>query len=60
MDALKNIAVLFVVGFGPIVSDQSASRKFYLESLDLPLKEDADGYLHTDELEGVKHFARWR
>jgi hypothetical protein len=55
----KNIDVLFVAGFGPIVRDAVASRKFYWETLGLPLKVDAGGYLHTGGLEGVKHFALW-
>jgi catechol 2,3-dioxygenase-like lactoylglutathione lyase family enzyme len=59
MTTPKNIDVLFVAGFGPIVRDAGASRKFYGEALGLPLKEDAGGYLHTGELEGVKHFALW-
>ena len=53
------IDVLFVAGFGPIVHDSAESRKFYSKALGLPLKEDADGYLHTGELDGVKHFALW-
>jgi len=56
---LKNIEVLFVAGFGPIVRDPVASRKFYAETLDLPFQEEADGYLHTGGLDGVKHFALW-
>ena len=62
MKTPKNIDVLFVAGFGPIVRDPAASRKFYSEKLGLPFKEDANGYLHTGGLEGVKHFAcgRWR
>jgi catechol 2,3-dioxygenase-like lactoylglutathione lyase family enzyme len=55
----KNIDVLFVAGFGPIVRDPAASRKFYSQALGLPFKEDAGGYLHTGELDGVKHFALW-
>jgi catechol 2,3-dioxygenase-like lactoylglutathione lyase family enzyme len=55
----KNINVLFVVGVGPIVRDQAASRKFYSEMLGIPFKEDADGYLYTAGLDGVKHFALW-
>ena len=55
----KNIDVLFVAGFGPIVRDAAASRKFYLEELELPFKEDPNGYLHTGSLDGVKHFALW-
>jgi catechol 2,3-dioxygenase-like lactoylglutathione lyase family enzyme len=55
----KDIDVLFVAGFGPIVFDADQSRRFYCETLGLPFKEDASGYLHTGELNGVKHFALW-
>jgi hypothetical protein len=55
----KNIDVLFVAGFGPIVRDPIPSRKFYSEALGLPFNEDASGYIHTGELDGVKHFALW-
>lgn len=51
--------MLLVAGFGPIVCDPAASRKFYVEELGLPLKEDAEGYLHTGSLDGVRHFALW-
>ena len=59
MKTPQNIDVLFVAGFGPIVRDPAASRKFYCEALGLPFKEDASGYLYTAELDGVKHFALW-
>jgi catechol 2,3-dioxygenase-like lactoylglutathione lyase family enzyme len=59
MTTPKDIQVLFVAGFGPIVRDSAASRKFYSEVVGLPLKEDANGYLHTGGLDGVKHFALW-
>lgn len=55
----ENINVLFVAGFGPIVRDTEASRRFYSKTLGLPLIEDVDGYLHTGKLDGVKHFALW-
>jgi hypothetical protein len=55
----KNIDVLFVAGFGPIVCDPAASRKFYSGTLGLPFEEEASGYLHTGAVEGVKHFALW-
>jgi catechol 2,3-dioxygenase-like lactoylglutathione lyase family enzyme len=60
MNPPKNITVLFVAGFGPIVRDPVASRHFYSQTLGLPFKEDATGYLHTADLDGVKHFALWR
>ena len=59
MNRPKNIAVLFVAGFGPIVRDPVASRKFYSDALGLPFEEDSNGYLYTGELDGVKHFALW-
>ena len=59
MKTPKNIDVLFVAGFGPIVQDPARSRKFYSEALDLKFIEDASGYLYTGELGGVKHFALW-
>jgi len=59
MKTLKNIEVLFVAGFGPIVRDPAASRKFYSDALGLEFKEDASGYMYTGELDGVKHFALW-
>lgn len=59
MKTTDNIDVLFVAGFGPIVRDPAESRKFYIEALGLPFKEDTNGYLHTGDLDGVKHFALW-
>lgn len=51
--------ILFVAGFGPIVSDRQESSTFYRENLGLAFQEEADGYLHTEELQGVKTFALW-
>lgn len=59
MKTPQNIDVLFVAGFGPIVREPVATRKFYAEALGLRFQEEADGYLHTGELDGVKHFALW-
>ena len=59
MKTPKNSDVLFVAGFGPIVRDRAASRKFYSEAMGLPFKEEADGYMHTGALDGAKHFALW-
>src|SRR6476660_4307562 len=59
LNSPKNIEVLFVAGFGPIVCDPAASRRFYGEALGVRFKEDAGGYMYTAGLEGVKHFALW-
>jgi len=59
MQGPGGIKVLFVTGFGPIVRDDKASLKLYGDTLKLPLK-DENGYVHTTELDGVKHFGLWR
>ena len=51
--------VLFVAGFGPITSNIKESRRLYRDVLGLPLEEEADDYLHTEKLEGVKGFGVW-
>ncbi|MGA7720855.1 MAG: VOC family protein [Ignavibacteriaceae bacterium] len=54
----EELKVLFVAGFGPVIQDDSVSRKLYIETLGLPLKND-NNYYHTQELAGVKYFALW-
>jgi len=59
MNKVGNINILFVAGFGPIVAGTDSSRKLYQQALGMSFKEEAGGYLHTDGVEGVKHFALW-
>src|SRR5262249_1642216 len=54
-----NLKVLFIAGFGPIVRDTRKSRKLYRDTLGIPFKEEPDGYLHTEALQGAKSFALW-
>ena len=54
-----NVQLLFVAGFGPIVRDVSASRALYATKLGIAFDEQPGGYLHTDKIDGVKHFALW-
>ncbi|PWC10615.1 glyoxalase [Brenneria roseae subsp. americana] len=59
--AIPGVQVLFIAGFGPIVTSVPASYALYVETLGLPLKplEGSPDYLVTDALEGVKHFSLW-
>jgi len=44
------------------VSDPSfeiRSERFYIEHLGLSFNREPGGYLHTEKIEGVKHFALW-
>lgn len=50
----------FVAGFGPIVRDDTDSRRFYQDTLGIELSEPTPGYLDTHSLPGVKVFALWR
>lgn len=56
---LKDIEVMFMAGFGPIVKDDSASQDLYMGTLGLPLKKEDNNYCHTEELPGAKYFALW-
>ena len=51
--------VLSIAGFGPIDRNVAESRALYGDSLGIPFKEDANGYLYTGALQGAKHFALW-
>lgn len=55
----KNVGILFIAGFGPIVPDRATSRALYGEVLGIPFKEEKDGYVHTESLQGPKTFALW-
>lgn len=52
------IKVLFIAGFGPVVRDNEASRRLYLDTLGLQMEADGD-YLHTNDLDGARYFALW-
>ena len=55
----RNIKILFIAGFGPIVRETAESRKLYSETLGIHFKEESGEYLHTEALKGVKTFALW-
>jgi catechol 2,3-dioxygenase-like lactoylglutathione lyase family enzyme len=59
MESIGGVKVLFVAGFGPIVADVDAGRRLYSEILGIKFKEEAGNYLHTEGVDGVKHFALW-
>src|SRR5438270_9905392 len=49
-----------LVAVAPIVSDASASARFYRDALGLPLTGEEDSYLSTEALTGIRHFGLWR
>lgn len=42
--------VLFVAGYGPIITQTKESVAFYRDSLGLSFTEEADGYFHNEAL----------
>jgi catechol 2,3-dioxygenase-like lactoylglutathione lyase family enzyme len=53
------VKVSFVAGFGPIVRETDASRRFWGDGLGIGLEEAAPGYWTNDDMEGVNAFALW-
>ena len=52
--------VQFVASFAVISDDMDAAHKFYVDTLGLPLAAgEGDDYLHSERIEGVKHFGVW-
>jgi catechol 2,3-dioxygenase-like lactoylglutathione lyase family enzyme len=50
----------FLAGVAVITPDPPQSRRLYVETLGLPLAgEGADGYLHSEQIPGTKHFGVW-
>jgi catechol 2,3-dioxygenase-like lactoylglutathione lyase family enzyme len=52
--------VQFVSSFAVISRDMDASQKFFVDTIGLPLNaNEGDEYLHSEQVEGVKHFGVW-
>lgn len=49
----------FLSGVAVIASDPPRSRQLYVETLGLPLAGETDGYLHSEQVPGTKHFGVW-
>ena len=51
----------FISGVAVITPDPAASRKLYLDALGLPLEgaESEPDYIHSESIEGAKHFGVW-
>ena len=52
--------VQFIASMAVITPDPEASRALYVSALGLPLQAaEGDGYLHSEGIEGAKHFGVW-
>ena len=59
MRDVSAVKLLFIAGFGPIDRNVAESRKLYGEGFGIPFKEELDGYLHTEAVQGARSFALW-
>ncbi len=48
-----------VAGFGPVVRDVDASRRFWGGDLGITLAEQAPDYFTNESLDGVRYFGLW-
>lgn len=49
--------ILFISSFAVITQDPPTSRKLYLDAIGLPL--EGEDYLHSEKIDGSKHFGVW-
>lgn len=50
----------FVSSVAVITPDLPQSRRLYVDTLGLPLaSQSADGYLHSEQIPGTRHFGVW-
>lgn len=55
MTAMK---IEFIASIAVITSDPPTSRRLYVDAIGLPL-EGQDDYIHSENIEGSKHFGVW-
>jgi len=54
------VDIQFVTSMAVITPDPEQSRKLYVSALGLPLQAaEGDDYLHSEDIEGAKHFGVW-
>ncbi|ARF53506.1 VOC family protein [Streptomyces gilvosporeus] len=51
--------VLFLTSVAVVVADPPVSRKLFIETLDLPLEGEGNGYYSSGNVAGSKHFGLW-
>jgi hypothetical protein len=59
MRDVSAVKLLFIAGFGPIDRNVAESRMLYGGAFGIPFKEEADGYLDTQAVQGARSFALW-
>jgi catechol 2,3-dioxygenase-like lactoylglutathione lyase family enzyme len=54
------VEIQFITSMAVITPDPEQSRALYVSALGLPLQAaEGDDYLHTEDIDGAKHFGVW-
>jgi catechol 2,3-dioxygenase-like lactoylglutathione lyase family enzyme len=54
------VEIQFVTSVAVISADPGRSQELYMETLGLPLADESgSGYLHSEDVEGTRHFGIW-
>lgn len=56
---MATMQILFVAGFATIAPDPTSARRFYVDTLGLPLAPVTGDYVAVDGFEGTKHLGVW-
>jgi catechol 2,3-dioxygenase-like lactoylglutathione lyase family enzyme len=51
--------VQFITSVAVITPEPAVSRRLYVDAFGLPLTAEADGYLHSEDIDGCKSFGVW-
>jgi catechol 2,3-dioxygenase-like lactoylglutathione lyase family enzyme len=55
----RSMDILFVASVAVIAPDSERSRALYVDALGLPLEGEPGDYLHSERIDGAKHFGVW-
>lgn len=51
--------ILFIASLAVITADPDQSRELYVDTLGLPLEGEPGDYMHSEHIDGAKHFGIW-
>lgn len=55
----KDMDVQFITSIAVITPEPAVSRRLYVDALGLAMNAEADGYLHSEDIDGCKSFGVW-
>src|SRR5689334_18350828 len=56
---IRSMDILFITSVAVIAPDSERSRALYMDTLGLPLEGEPGDYLHSERIDGAKHFGVW-